>query len=66
MRGEKASREKYVRRRSVALEPQESKRRNHLEEAPSQSQQKLVSARQVNSSTYEVSTIEPFFSKIIF
>ena len=60
MRGEKASREKYVRRRSVALEPQESKRRNHLEEAPSQSQQKLVSARQVNSSTYEVSTIEPF------
>ena len=65
MRGEKASREKYVRRRSVALEPQESKRRNHLEEAPSQSQQKLVSARQVNSSTYEVSTIEPL-SKIIF
>ena len=40
--------------------PQESKRRNHLEEAPSQSQQKLVSARQVNSSTYEVSTIEHF------
>ena len=55
--GKKASREKYKRRSSVALASREQvKRGNHLAEAPLQSQQKLVSTRQVNSSTYEVST----------